>query len=69
MVFTTVVNFIRSRGPDEFWRKRKIFKLAAVRFLLIILWRKIFIIVQFFRHMLAEDEIVTASQFVMFTEL
>jgi hypothetical protein len=30
MVFTTVVNFVRSRGPDEFWRKRKIFKLAAV---------------------------------------
>ncbi|XP_022905188.1 large ribosomal subunit protein bL20m [Onthophagus taurus] len=29
MVFTTVVNLIRSRGPDEFWRKRKIFKLAA----------------------------------------
>ncbi|XP_018575712.1 39S ribosomal protein L20, mitochondrial [Anoplophora glabripennis] len=29
MVFTTAVNFIRSRGPDEFWRKRKIFKLAA----------------------------------------
>ncbi|CRL07428.1 CLUMA_CG020398, isoform A [Clunio marinus] len=29
MVFTTFVNFIRSRGPDEFWRKRKIFKLAA----------------------------------------
>jgi len=21
--------FVRSRGPDEFWRKRKIFKLAA----------------------------------------
>ncbi|XP_066140802.1 large ribosomal subunit protein bL20m [Euwallacea fornicatus] len=29
MVFTSAVNFIRSRGPDEFWRKRKIFKLAA----------------------------------------
>ncbi|XP_055696591.1 39S ribosomal protein L20, mitochondrial [Lutzomyia longipalpis] len=29
MVFTTVVNFIRARGPDEFWRKRKIFKLSA----------------------------------------
>nr|CAI5828745.1 unnamed protein product [Callosobruchus analis] len=29
MVFTTVVNFVRARGPDEFWRKRKIFKLAA----------------------------------------
>nr|CAH7763813.1 unnamed protein product [Callosobruchus chinensis] len=29
MVFTTAVNFVRARGPDEFWRKRKIFKLAA----------------------------------------
>ncbi|XP_063699513.1 large ribosomal subunit protein bL20m [Culicoides brevitarsis] len=29
MVFTSVVNFVRSRGPDEFWRKRKIFKMAA----------------------------------------
>ncbi|XP_066253812.1 large ribosomal subunit protein bL20m [Euwallacea similis] len=29
MVFTSAVNFIRSRGPDEFWRKRKIFKLSA----------------------------------------
>ncbi|XP_059611977.1 large ribosomal subunit protein bL20m [Phlebotomus argentipes] len=29
MVFTSIVNFVRSRGPDEFWRKRKIFKLAA----------------------------------------
>jgi large subunit ribosomal protein L20 len=30
MVFTTVANLVRSRGPDEFWRKRRIFKLAAV---------------------------------------
>lgn len=29
MVFTSVVNLVRSRGPDEFWRKRKIFRLAA----------------------------------------
>lgn len=29
MVFTTLVNYVRARGPDEFWRKRKIFKLAA----------------------------------------
>ncbi|KAF5307799.1 hypothetical protein FQR65_LT06671 [Abscondita terminalis] len=29
MVFTTAINFIRTRGPDEFWRKRKIFRLAA----------------------------------------
>lgn len=31
MVFTSIVNFVRSRGPDEFWRKRKIFKLSSVR--------------------------------------
>lgn len=30
MVFTSVINFIRARGPDEFWRKRKIFRLTAV---------------------------------------
>lgn len=30
MVFTTAVNFVRVPKPDEFWRKRKIFKLAAV---------------------------------------
>lgn len=30
MVFLSIVNFVRCRGPDEFWRKRKIFKLAAV---------------------------------------
>lgn len=29
MVFTTAINLIRSKGPDEFWRKRKIFRLAA----------------------------------------
>ncbi|XP_046397662.1 39S ribosomal protein L20, mitochondrial [Ischnura elegans] len=29
MVFTSLALFIRSRGPDEFWRKRKILKLAA----------------------------------------
>ncbi|KAK9879557.1 hypothetical protein WA026_006627 [Henosepilachna vigintioctopunctata] len=29
MVFTSIVNFVRSRGPDEFWRKRKVFRLAA----------------------------------------
>lgn len=34
MVFTSVVRFIRSRGPDEFWRKRKVFKLASVNDLL-----------------------------------
>uniref|UniRef100_T1IES4 Uncharacterized protein n=1 Tax=Rhodnius prolixus TaxID=13249 RepID=T1IES4_RHOPR len=29
MVFQTVALFVRSKGPDEFWRKRRIFKLAA----------------------------------------
>ena len=29
MVFLTAQLFLRSRGPDEFWRKRQIFKLAA----------------------------------------
>ncbi|KAK5646859.1 hypothetical protein RI129_005323 [Pyrocoelia pectoralis] len=29
MVFTTAINCIRARGPDEFWRKRQIFRLAA----------------------------------------
>uniref|UniRef100_A0A224XN64 Large ribosomal subunit protein bL20m n=1 Tax=Panstrongylus lignarius TaxID=156445 RepID=A0A224XN64_9HEMI len=29
MVFQTMALFVRSRGPDEFWRKRRIFKLAA----------------------------------------
>lgn len=29
MVFLTPLLFVRSRGPDEFWRKRQIFKLAA----------------------------------------
>ncbi|KAG7214185.1 hypothetical protein KM043_001531 [Ampulex compressa] len=29
MVFLSLNLLARSRGPDEFWRKRKIFKLAA----------------------------------------
>ncbi|XP_001599029.1 39S ribosomal protein L20, mitochondrial [Nasonia vitripennis] len=29
MVFQSVTLFARSRGPDEFWRKRKIFRLSA----------------------------------------
>lgn len=29
MVFLSVINFIRCRGPDEIWRKRRIFRLAA----------------------------------------
>ncbi|CAK1604286.1 unnamed protein product [Parnassius mnemosyne] len=29
MVFLTISNLIRVRGPDEFWRKRRIFRLAA----------------------------------------
>lgn len=30
MVGSSVLLLVRTRGPDEFWRKRKIFKLAAV---------------------------------------
>lgn len=29
MVFLSVVNYVRNKGPSEFWRKRKIFKLSA----------------------------------------
>ncbi|XP_012288391.1 39S ribosomal protein L20, mitochondrial [Orussus abietinus] len=29
MVYQSLTLFARSRGPDEFWRKRKIFKLSA----------------------------------------
>lgn len=29
MVFLSVVNWVRVRGPDEFWRKRRVFRLAA----------------------------------------
>ena len=29
MVFLSLQLFVRSRGPDEFWRKRQILKLAA----------------------------------------
>lgn len=29
MVFLSVVNWVRVRGPDELWRKRRIFRLAA----------------------------------------
>ncbi|KPJ11442.1 39S ribosomal protein L20, mitochondrial [Papilio machaon] len=29
MVFLTVTNLLRVRGPDEIWRKRRIFRLAA----------------------------------------
>ncbi|CAG9138524.1 unnamed protein product [Plutella xylostella] len=29
MVFLSITNFVRCRGPDEFWRKRRIFRLAA----------------------------------------
>ncbi|XP_037908388.1 LOW QUALITY PROTEIN: 39S ribosomal protein L20, mitochondrial [Hermetia illucens] len=30
MVFTSLVNYVRTRGPDEFWRKRKISNLDAL---------------------------------------
>lgn len=29
MVFTSIALWVRARGPDEFWRKRRIFRLAA----------------------------------------
>lgn len=29
MVLLTAVNCVRSRGPDTFWRKRRVFKLTA----------------------------------------
>ncbi|NP_001040151.1 ribosomal protein L20 [Bombyx mori] len=29
MVFLSVINWARCRGPDEFWRKRRVFRLAA----------------------------------------
>ncbi|XP_058794977.1 large ribosomal subunit protein bL20m [Phymastichus coffea] len=29
MVLQSLVRYARSRGPDEFWRKRRIFKLSA----------------------------------------
>lgn len=61
MVFTTAVNFIRSRGPDEFWRKRKIFKLAAVRLNFLIYVVSVYSeFLPFFRHLLAEEGTVTA---------
>lgn len=31
MVFTSLALFVRNRGPDEFWKKRRILKLSAVR--------------------------------------
>ncbi|GFG34656.1 hypothetical protein Cfor_03070, partial [Coptotermes formosanus] len=29
MVFKTVALFVRNKGPDEFWKKRRILKLSA----------------------------------------
>lgn len=34
MVFLNLPLMVRARGPDEFWRKRRIFKLAAVSIIL-----------------------------------
>jgi len=31
MVFKTLALSVRNRGPDEFWKKRRILKLSAVR--------------------------------------
>lgn len=30
MVYKSLTLLARNRGPDEFWRKRKIFKMAMV---------------------------------------
>lgn len=52
MVFTTIARFVRSRGPDEFWRKRRIFKLAAVSDLIILIHGNIsakFLLLQHFQ--------------------
>jgi hypothetical protein len=32
MVFTTLALFVRNKGPDKFWKKRRILKLSAVRY-------------------------------------
>lgn len=32
MVFTSIVNFVRARGPDIFWRKRQVLRSSAVRY-------------------------------------
>lgn len=67
MVFTSVVSFVRSRGPDEFWRKRRIFKLAAVIITLIIELEQ-FLMIFNFSIILVVDVIVTVLQLDMYIE-
>lgn len=69
MVFQTMINLVRTRGPDEFWRKRKIFKMTSVihDFFL----NQFFILTQinFFSISLEEDVIVIQLQLKLFIEL
>lgn len=68
MVFTSIVNFVRSRGPDEFWRKRKIFKLSAVSAEIYDFENKFTKPNIIFSISLEEDEIVIQLQSEMSTE-
>ncbi len=71
MVFTTIAAFIRSRGPDEFWRKRKIFKISAVNITFYISpeWDNVTNSPVINSISLVVDEIAIPSQFEMFIEL
>lgn len=66
MVFKSVTLLARSRGPDEFWRKTKIFKLSAV--ILKIYLLNIFINNENFSITGAEDVIATVIQSEEFIE-
>lgn len=73
MVFTSLALMVRARGPDEFWRKRKIFKLAAVKHLSLTqitsngyIFSYLFII---FSITLGVDVTVTQLQSKWYTEL
>lgn len=62
MVFQTMINLVRTRGPDEFWRKRKIFKMTSVihDFFFLIFYSNFKI--KFFSILLEEDVIVIQLQ-------
>lgn len=68
MVFTTIVSLVRSRGPDEFWRKRKIFKLAAVGGV-INFFSCLFTKFLVFSISMEEDETATNWQSLVYCEL
>lgn len=63
MVFTSVVNLVRSRGPDQFWRNRKIFKLSAVLFLKLFIKFDGKLKIYSFSTLLEEGGIVTRLHF------